>query len=208
MKIKDYTVSTPTTSSKILGTAADGTTENYSIMDMNISVPESNYKVFAALLTQSGVSDISVIDSGSLTIGVTYNISSIGGNSDFTNVGAPNNDLGTYFIATGTTPSSWGGSELTFDLGAPVAIILANTIGNIWFTYVSIGYYKVDSNGLFTDNKTTVSINLMGDDASTEAKCIACIGGSNYNGISTGLPGGAANGILNRLTPIEIRVYN
>jgi len=48
----------------------------------------------------------------------------------------------------------------------------------------------------------------MGDDASTEAKCIAYIDGSNYNGISTGLPGGAANGILNWLTPIEIRVYN
>jgi hypothetical protein len=208
MKIKDYTVSTPTAGSKILGTSATGVTENYSILDMNISVPESNYKVFTGLLTQNGVDDVSMIDIGSLTIGVTYNISSIGGNSDFTNVGAPNNNLGTSFIATGTTPNSWGGSELTFNLGAPVVRILVNTIGNIWFTYDGIGYYGVRSNGLFTDYKTTVSINLMGDDASTEAKCIAYIDGSNYNGISTGLPGGPSDSTLSWLTPIEIRVYS
>jgi hypothetical protein len=208
MKIKDYVVSTPTAGSKILGTSATGATENYSILALNLDNPSNNYKVFTALVTQIGPSDFNEIESGSLTVGVTYNIVDNSSNANFTNVGAPNNNVGTYFIATGTTPISWGTSLLTFDLGAPVARILANTIGNIWFTYDSIGYYKVNSNGLFTDYKTTVSINLMGDDASTEVRCLANISSNDTIGISTGTPSVANDSILNWLTPIEIRAYS
>ena len=42
--------------------------------------------------------------------GERYVIRVIGG--DFTNVGAADNNLGTEFTATGTTPTSWGASEL------------------------------------------------------------------------------------------------
>ena len=66
-----------------------------------------SYKVYTALVTQSGDSQPNGIGVGDLTIGVSYQIvDNAGSGWDFTNVGAPNNDLGTYFVATGTTPRS------------------------------------------------------------------------------------------------------
>jgi len=117
------------------------------------------YKVYTALLTQSGGDNILPINTGDLTIGVTYLINDSSVGMDFTNVGAPNNDSGTYFVATGTTPNSWGIDEggpgiLLYNTGAPVVTVLENTIGNIWFTYQDVGNYIVNSNGLFTANKT------------------------------------------------------
>jgi len=114
------------------------------------------YKVYTALLTQSGGDNIQFIYNGELTIGITYviNVNDVGG--DFTNVGAPNNNVGTSFVATGTTPNSWGNNidvELQYNTGAPVVTVLENTIGNIWFTYNSVGSYFANSDGLFTTYK-------------------------------------------------------
>jgi hypothetical protein len=117
-----------------------------------------NYKVFTALLTQSGASSPDVLSGGDLIIGRTYRIKDTGSGFDFTNVGAPNNDYGTWFVATGTTPTSWADGQLIYDIGAPTAIVLENTIGNIWFEYSSAGTYICRSNDLFTIDKTTVFI--------------------------------------------------
>jgi hypothetical protein len=123
------------------------------------------YKVFTALLTQSGGDggdSNNNINQIPLQIGRTYYIS-INDNpiTDFISVGAPNNNVGTYFVATGTTVA-WPSdalltSEVTSNTGAPVAIVLENTIGNIWFTYVDIGKYNINSNELFVDNKTFIN---------------------------------------------------
>jgi hypothetical protein len=118
-----------------------------------------SYKVFTALLTQYGGSSLVDFGSGSLTIGTTYKIiqqSSPATGYDFTNVGAPDNNLGTTFIATGTTPNSWGNNNvgLRYDEGAPVVTVLENTIGNVFFIYDSTGVYSLKSSGLFTNNKT------------------------------------------------------
>jgi hypothetical protein len=125
-------------------------------------IPEPNYKVYTALLTQSGSDDLIILNSGTLTIGQTYWINEAEG-VDFTNVGAPNNETNTYFVATGTTPNSWGegegiGEVLITNEGAPVVTVLENTIGNIWFKYISVGYYAVNSNDLFTVDKTTINL--------------------------------------------------
>jgi hypothetical protein len=122
-------------------------------------IPEPSYKVYTALVTQSGTDDPISINTGLLTIGVTYVINNDSPGMDFTNVGAPNNETGTSFVATGTLPNSWGAEEgdeniLQFNTGAPVVSVLENTIGNIWCTYASAGTYSVNSNGLFTLNKT------------------------------------------------------
>ena len=117
------------------------------------------YKVYTALLTQSGGSGTSSLNDEPLTIGVTYLITDLGGSGwDFTNVGAPNNNNGTYFVATGTTPNSWGdlGVSLDFIIGAPVVTVLENTIGNIWLTYLDTGRYQINSNALFTSGKTFI----------------------------------------------------
>lgn len=122
------------------------------------------YKVFSALLTQSGEDDPLSIDTGLLTIGVTYMINNSNIGMDFTNVGAPNNDINTYFIATGTTPNSWGtGGEtniLNYNAGAPVATVIENTTGlNTWFRYIDTGNYVVDFSEIITDRNIFVFIN-------------------------------------------------
>jgi hypothetical protein len=121
------------------------------------------YKVYTALLTQSGGNN--VFNFGSdipqpFVIGITYTIAQNDDNGDFTNIGAPNNNVGTSFVATGTVPASWGdnpssgGVNVDYNTGAPVVTVLENTIGNIWFTYVDTGIYAINANNLFTSNKT------------------------------------------------------
>jgi hypothetical protein len=173
------------------------------------------YKVYTALLTQTGGDDPLFLlsqDAPSLTIGVTYEIYDDGGSGwDFTNVGAPNNDLGTYFIATGITPSNWGtNGMLKYNTGAPVVTVLENTIGNIWFTYTDVGVYYLNSSNLFTIDKT-YSIN-------SQTKCFNT-SAINYNLYLTSYETGyveintsnntfinANGGLLNKM--IEVRVYN
>jgi hypothetical protein len=170
-------------------------------------IPEAPYKVYTALVTQSGGDNPLSIDTGSLTIGVTYYINNNSPGMDFTNVGAPNNIAGesTYFVATGTTPASWGSNEdtgngtLNYNTGAPVVTVLQNTIGNVWFTYFGSGNYLINSNGLFTVNKTfTQNIVLTsGPDFLFFYPSINII---------ELLTTAGDNGLFN--TPIEIRVYN
>jgi hypothetical protein len=113
------------------------------------------YKVFTALVKQEGTSSFGNIGGGDLIVGKTYRINDLGG--DFTNVGAPNNDAGTSFIATGTTPASWNGATLNYNDGAPTATILENTIGNIWFEYNAEGRYYIISEAQFTLDKTFIN---------------------------------------------------
>jgi hypothetical protein len=175
--------------------------EWYTMQDVTDTVRP--YQVFTALLTQSGEDDPQILlsqDTPSLTIGVTYQITDDGGSGwDFTNVGAPNNDLDTYFIATGTTPANWGtNGMLTYNTGAPVATVLENTIGNIWFTYVDVGNYYINSNALFIENKTFVYFKQFNQGAQWD-----------YNDAFPNqieLVGADNNQLFN--TPIEIRVYN
>ena len=118
------------------------------------------YKVYTALLTQTGGSNSLQINSGELIVGVTYNINQSDIGTDFRNVGGPlityaDEFLDTYFVATGTTPNSWLPTTfLSYNTGAPVVTVLENTIGNIWFTYNVEGNYNINSNDLFTAAKT------------------------------------------------------
>jgi hypothetical protein len=164
------------------------------------------YKVYTALLTQSGGDSKVDITSGSLTVGVTYWITS-GSDGDFTNVGAPNNNTDTYFVATGDVPSSWGTSgSLRYNEGSPVVTVLENTIGNIWFTYFETGKYGVTfSNPIVDFNKVTCNISN------------SFIGYSYGYLLNSYSPIVLQNIDLNNLqyidsclsnTPIEIRVYN
>lgn len=181
-------------------------TEYYSLDDIR------GYKVYTALLTQSGEDDPQTLlsqDTPSLTIGVTYQITDDGGSGwDFTNVGAPNNDLDTYFIATGTTPANWGtNGMLTYNTGAPTETVLENTIGNIWFTYYVVGSYYINSNELFTD-KTFIELsnvtNINNNQSGSAFIGIGLLENSSFLTIqSVGLTDGD---MFN--TPIEIRVYN
>jgi hypothetical protein len=168
-------------------------------------------------LTQSGGDVPQSIYEGELTIGVTYfiNGSAIEDGCDFTNVGAPNNNSGTYFVATGNTPN-WGTTTnpdmLTYNTGAPVVTVLENTIGNVWFEYIVSGLpgatggeYLVKSDGLFTPNKTVT----FGDTYFYNVVSYWVNYGINdTNGVYIKTyNGNLSNDVLNN-TPIEIRVYN
>jgi hypothetical protein len=184
-------------------------TQPYTIEDIK------GYKVFTALLTQSGESVEDRISSGELVIGVTYQITDWdnAANFDFTNVGAPNNEFGTYFVATGTIPNSWGTGEvrLIFNTGAPVVNVLENTIGNVWFTYDDVGLYSVKSDELFINNKTICSLSnsLFGGSADFNSNLIfySSVAANNEIFIISSSGGTYSNDQLSN-TPIEIRVYN
>jgi hypothetical protein len=166
------------------------------------------YKVYTALLSQSGGDNSQILSNSALTVGVTYEIYSTDSDTvDFTNVGAPNNDLYTSFVATGTTPNSWGtnqNGELRFNAGAPVVTVLENTIGNIWFTYDEVGYYSVNSNDLYTTNKTGVYLNSVDFTGSYE------VYPASTNNITIGTADSNRTESDNYLSNsfIEIRVYN
>jgi len=168
------------------------------------------YQVYTALLRQSGGDDPQYQQSGDLIIGRTYEIGDNGViDWDFTNVGAPSNEVLTKFVATGTTPANWGqNGVLNYNTGAPVVTVLENTIGNIWFIYRGDGNYGVKSDGLFIVLKSTMLIsNVTWDGGSGIIKSGF---DSAYDGfVVTALVNGDPinNGSLIN-TPIEIRVYN
>lgn len=180
------------------------------------SSPASKYKVYTALLTQSGSSNPQTIYIGTnygstLTIGVSYTID---GNdtTDFTNVGAPNNNIGTSFVATGTIPNNQNNNDityLTYNLGTPVVTVLENTIGNIWFEYKSVGDYRCNSDSLFTIGKTTIDIDSYGQNGNASGG--ALISNTTLNPVDkftiNTYKAGDSDDIL-AANRIEIRVYN
>jgi hypothetical protein len=172
--------------------------------------PEPAYKVYTALLTQSGGdNEIEVTFGMTLEIGVTYYILSNGGDFDLTIFGAPNSQVGTYFVCTteGTCPD---GVFFTYNTGAPVVTVLENTIGNIWFTYEANGRYYIYSDALFTINKTTIFLGQVGDDGDPTNPGFSSVVLANSNLIFINTFDGSNilenNGLIS--TPIEIRVYN
>ncbi len=184
-------------------------TQPYTIEDIK------GYKVFTALLTQSGGDNPASIINQPLIIGTTYSISEadipnvLG---DFTNVGAPNNEIGTYFIATGTTPNSWGTNiSLSYNAGAPVVNVLENTIGNVWFTYYAEGRYLIISDALFTENKTILFASSMnnGNDTNNHTATVYTNAPDELSFISWGNTGDNYAELDNSIPlPIEIRVYS
>ena len=176
-------------------------TQPYTIEDIK------GYKVFTALLTQSGDNDPRSIpsDTNSLIKGRTYEIVSVGAGEDMTLYGAPNNNPGTYFMCTVDTEVFT--SELNYNQGAPVATALENTIGNIWFTYSGAGQYLCYSDGLFINPKSTITLgNVTWDGGSGIIKSgfdgeVGLIITADYNNEPID-----NYAIFN--TPIEIRVYN
>jgi hypothetical protein len=205
-KITQLTQVTELTGAELLPLAQGGVTKSASVDQLR------GYKVYTALLTQNDADNPDYISNSSLTIGVTYTINNFSPSytlGDFTNVGAPNNNIGTSFVATGTTPNDWGGFiQLEYNTGAPVVKVLENTIGNIWFTYVGLGNYSVNSAGLFNIDKTFPLIGSRDlPAASSSGNNYLYVQSVNVITIETfNLSTGEDVNLYN--TPIEIRVYN
>lgn len=217
-KLTEYPIVTPTLADSAVNIQGNTVKRStlQSILNLfiaNSPVPTLSYKIFTGLITQSNGMGTSFIDTGLLTIGVSYKIDNNSLGMDFTNVGAPNNNLNTYFIATGTTPNSWGAGEgtsniLRYNTNAPVVIILENTIGNVWFTYDGIGVYSLNTiNSLFVYTKTawfsqSLPVNTI------SARMLLSRNNTNQIEIATYSNTTLTDNILYNPAPIEIRIYN
>lgn len=168
------------------------------------------YKAFSCLLTQTENPSEEGLAEAPLTIGVTYQILHYGSNTgDFTNVGAPNNEDGTRFIATGEEPNSWGDSVLKWNMGAPVVQVLENDLGNVWFVFKGSGQFAIVSdNASFTNGKTAF-IDSTGYQDGIGVVAISPLElVEDYIEFTTSLSSGPEQKLVYIPTFVEIRVYN
>jgi hypothetical protein len=176
----------------------------YTMQDVADSVQP--YKVFTALLTQNGGNNIIDFAEGDdFEVGVTYIIDYVASGVSLAEFGAPNNLSGTSFICTktGVCPDA----ILHYNTGAPVATVLENTIGNVWFSYIDVGSYTMTSDELFTGNKTYLYIQSF--PYPDEEKGVGIYrDSSNSVAISTTQATTYSDSVLNFGASIEIRVYN
>ena len=189
----------------------------YTMQDITDTVRP--YKVYTALLTQSGGDGPSLgYGDEMFTIGVTYTITANPDNYDLTIYGAPDNNVGTSFVSNQTTVLPYTTSlEFEYNTGAPVATVLENTLDeDITYLYNGVGYYSIlTPNNTFTANKTYSVLQLWADEgasprlgfieraSTTELSLIL----TDMNGNPSDNLGGPQNPVY-FLTSIEIRVYN
>jgi hypothetical protein len=173
------------------------------------------YKVYTALLTQSGGTNLQTLlfDNSepfpTIEIGTTYEITQIGPDIDFTLIGSPDNNVGTKFVATGTyagTGNSTNASLLNYNTGAPVVTVLENTIGNVWFEYRN----NIASDELFIENKTVCFMQLTTDVSAPDATLYSITTSNSQSSLSLNWYDvvNDIDGTPPTNTPIEIRVYN
>jgi len=169
------------------------------------------YKVYTALLTQSGGNNpIQTSGDEAIVKGVTYTIAYNPDNIDISSIGAPNNNVGTAFVSTRDASGEFSTTiKLDNNTGAPVVTVLENTIGDIWFTYNAAGSYSLNSLNVFLEDKYFAPMPLSLYDESVNQGG----GGGGYNWVRLSdsiviiSVLGAGDNQLNN-TPIEIRVYN
>jgi len=180
-----------------------------SALSASYSPNPKSYAVFTALLTQTGTDDFETISSGSLTKGVSYQVVGTGGgNEDFSNVGLSSFSDGAWFIATDNAyPNNWDGSSLGYNSGAPIAIVVENTIGTIWFSYEGTGTYGINSNNLFIENKT-ILFNTPSTDPSSPLWLTTKWINSNQLYCTQFDGNGNATNSIPSAASIEVRVYN
>ena len=183
--------------------------EWYTMQDVRDTVRP--YKAFSCLLKQTENPSDEELVQDPLTIGVTYAIVNDpeGVVGDFTNVGAPNNEADTHFIATGEIPNSWGDSALYWNAGAPVVEVLENDLGNIFFVFKSTGSFVIVSDNLnFTPGKTA----FINSTSYQPEIGVVTISPTNLNEeavtFTTSLSDGPDQKLVQIPTFIEIRVYN
>lgn len=116
-------------------------------------------------LTQLGGNNPQTKTSGTLQFGKTYEIVDLKLGDDFIIGGAPDNNIGTKFIANGIQPTWSNGSEIGFNDGIPVISVdvYEENLDKFWFEFLLDGNYYLKSKGLFSD-KTVLKafINTQG----------------------------------------------
>lgn len=180
-----------------------------SVSDLTVSGKINGIKKYVALLTQTPPG---VLIGGTLEIGRVYEITNTGNETiDFVNCGAPDNNLGTQFVATNDTPDAWGMGELT-SFGEPVAAVLENSLGvlPVW-NYDAPGHYILTLPGGvpggFPTQKTVAICNPVDDSDLTNLSPVkATAPNGDIIEIFTGGVMTATDGLLSN-TAISITIY-
>lgn len=209
---KVFMVSTGTNTTYGGSAALKAMQQWYTMQDVSDSIQP--YQVFTALLTQSGGDDLKIMkgdgsgDISSASKGTTVEIDNNANNIDYSSIGAPNSNVGTYFILTQdiTLSNLDNGTTFKINLGAPVATVLENTIGNIWFNYEDTGVYGCQSNDLFITGKTFILATPTSDSNTVSITITNGFTSVIYISPLNNVLAQFNNGLIN--APIEIRVYN
>jgi hypothetical protein len=183
--------------------------------------PVKPYKVYTALLTQSGGSNI--LTTGNLNggpskdvdgfdIGVTYEITANPNNTNLTKYGATSNSVGTKFVSNYSGNLTDDDIDVdvifSFNTGAPVVTVLENTIGNIYWAYEGTGQYSASVPN-FIQGKGLVFYGA--GNIGNYSYVVQAYNDFPSSGIwidtSDSSIGSSVDGVLQE-TPIEIRVYN
>lgn len=88
-------------------TASDVILNSYITREYTKTLYKLLGKELADLLIAYNALTQTTTTSGLLVVGVSYYITDFNTGDDFTNVGASSNATGVYFVATGTTPTTW-----------------------------------------------------------------------------------------------------
>ena len=161
---------------------------------------------------------IPLLHTQNLNNATTTNFTFLGESTNTTRVLIPSKNVdGDYILATlddiiDSRPYKVYTALLTqLDTDAPVPSILENTLGDITFSRISIGTYRIESTGLFTLNKTIYFINVpeqvLGDNMgvkNTQLQNINQLNFVTYISSSDQI----ADNVLIPTSFIEIRVYN
>jgi hypothetical protein len=177
------------------------------------------YKVYTALVTQSGGDDSLGLfgdGDGDLTNaaqGTTVLITVNPNNTDYSFIGAPNSNEGTSFVLTQDISYTDLDVDTIFDinLGAPTVTVLENTIGDIWFTYGDVGTYFIYSNddSFYAVDKLYLSIiPLVNFDPGANIPACSFTQQDIHQLQITTADGGDFGDSRLSSTPIEIRIYN
>lgn len=199
VKISELPISIPTSTS-IFPFVDNGITYHGAI-----SAITTPYKVYTALLTQTG-SYPSVPTGPNFVIGQTYVITFLGVGDDFINIGFVS--LNTPFIAIGTTATVWlnGSSAILIDENVfPTLTILENTLGiTLVSDFNNTSSFKLISDlPVFLENKTIITPNgFFNNNLAAQAK-----GGDRLDDYTLIYGGISPLGTF-RPFPIEIKVYN
>jgi hypothetical protein len=177
---------------------------NANFTELYNAIPTS--KQYKFLLSQSGGDDPQTATSGTLTQGVTYEIVAFETGDDFIPSGAPNNDVGTKWIANGTAPTWSNGSELGWNNGLPFIYAQISDYLNypFWFEWNGDGFYNLLKTGDFDNTKTFYNINFQSadplGDLTSGARMKLNAGFIVFASFDTNIP---ANDIIDK-TPVEI----
>lgn len=99
-----------------------------------------------------------------LVVGEKYKIMNAGGSPDFTNIGAADNNVGTEFVATGTTPTAWGSAILRLlSCNEYIQNIYKDEVVNVLTKFINHSKEVLQTNDLLSNRSVLAGVSDVTD---------------------------------------------